>query len=520
MKILDNLKWKWIAIGIFSAWISMTLNSCVSDEPTALSSQEITFMAKVGKEKNVPTRSVVFTPLNPLDYKDEVFYIYTETDETKLLLPYRVASGVSGQLIAEDSNDKLLWRNKTAYHTFSGWTLPWQRDTYEVGDETKTRVWFLEDKYKDMGFGRTSYLNCRLLEKFLGAKTEPLNYESNGEIVEMYYQHLVSKIHINPVKLIENDGTTVSGLTAIMTFYQLPQWAVFDRFPEDGGAPRVIQDESAEKGVTCTIASATDLYICPEVDFADMKFSIHIESSSGAATDYFGDFSSVKFDRGDDTPQPEWDKGKSPTVLYAGEEMSINLTVREGNAGGLVTVNISNWIEPGWRNGTSYPRKGIYDNSELLDFYNKFSDGNYTQEDVEEIFDIYGQEVDGKKVVYIYEDCSTTHSRIVVPKELVLDGAGHTVQIAPGHHSVNGPDGSYEAEYTAHVGNCRNIFVTDGEYTIYIDENRRVWTVNSETLALTDTGVVLPDLNDPAYKDYNSYYIDYKTGNYALSKNN
>lgn len=500
----------YILLSVFLAGILPIVSSCsVEDEPVKRNG-EISFRASIRHADEVETRAIVYNPVTTNTYGKEMFYIHSQTAQQKNLAEYKVAAGVIGQLTAADPNRQLLWHSKNVNHLFRGWTMPWQTDTYKIDDEPRMKISFLAEDYEALGLEREQYYNCRVLETFVGAKTDPLNYDSNGEDVEMYFQHLVSKIHINALKMVDNEGYTSEGVVATMTFYQMPQSAIFDRLPVDGGAPRVEMDPDAKKGVACTVGSPTTLYVCPGIDFSKMEFSVHIEGPQGTKGDYFGDFRSVIFKR-TDTDQPEWDEGKSTTVLYAGEEMTIDLTIRDGNAGGI-SVNISNWSDRGFRNATGYSRQGIFSNSELLDIYNKFQDG-YTQEEVDEIFDLYGEEVDGEKVIYLYEDAQMSHTRMPMAKGLILDGTGHTVQLLTRKHDVNGKK---DAD-VAHVGPCRNIFITDGTHIIYIDEGGTIWTVNSETLEMTKTEHTLPPL-EGANAKYNSYYIDYETGDFQLSE--
>lgn len=482
-----------------------TLASCAMENDLYGNRREVALRASVNQSEDVSTRAIVNEPVTYAQYGTEPFYIYVKTPKNLSLEQYGVRSGNLGLLSPMD--DALLWFNPTDSHEFYGWTMPWQADDFSIGGDTKSKVSFLQSTYESLfPDDRNKFYNCRILEKFIGSKTQALTYATNGEVVEMYYQHLVSKIHINAMKLIDDEGYTTEGVTATMTFYQLPQSAIFDRLPADGSAPHIIPDPDTEYGISCTVGAPTTLYVAPDQDFADMRFSVHVEGDTGNK-DYFGDFKSVIFKR-EDTDQPEWDEKKSKTVLYAGEEMTINLTVRDGNAGGAITVNISPWSDREWRQGTGYARNGIYSSSELLDFYNKFGQA-YTEDTFNEMMEIYGEEVDGENVFYLYEDCALSHTRLPVPKEGILEGAGHTVQLNPTTHDV----GDKKSANVAHVGPCRNIFITDGTHIIYIDEEGYIYLVDSETLEMTKTEHQL----EPLPGNYRSYYIDYETGAYQLS---
>lgn len=490
--------------------LTAALTSCSTDQPAVNApADEVRFKASVRESGEVYTRAIETTPVSNLTWGAEPFYLNMElADGRQGQAVYKVTPGREGQLYAPDPDKSLLWLDPYMQHVFYGWTMPWTTDDYQIGDNPRTPIWFTAQKYKDMGIDPKLANNCSILEKFIGSKSGPLTYNTNGQYVELNFEHLVSKIKVNKVQLVAEDGSANENLTATMTFYQLPQSAIFDRRPADGGMPCVVKDLQAEEGVSCTVGQPTTLYVCPGIDFADMQFSIHFEGGYSEHGDYYGDFKSVIFNR-EDADLGDWDKGKSPTVLYAGETMTINLTMRGGNAGASASVSIGNWNTRPSRPGTGYPKKGIYSSSELLDLYNKFV-GNYTQDDIDQIFDTYGEyDEDGNKILYLYDDAQMNHSRMPVAQEMILDGTGHTVQITSISHNIDGT--TYP--YVAHVGPCRNIFITDGKgHIIFIDENYKIWLVDSETLEMTDSGNSLtppPPLEGTSYK---SYYIDYESG--------
>lgn len=508
------------AFGVLMVGMPLALSSCVYDDQPDLGPKEVVFSASLGKDGIVSTRALgEYKPVTAQVYGDEPFYIYTKAATgNEVVWPYKVAAGQLGKLTPKNDIDRLNWYSPTTEHTFTGWTMPWQEDTWKVGDNTETTVWFLASEYEKMGVGPDSAMNCRLLERFVGAKTPALSYESNGEIVEMYYQHLVSKIHIDPLILIENDGTMLQGLEAVMTFYQLPQYATFDRIPLNDAAPKVIKDPNAPTGISCNIRSNTTLWVCPEMDFSKMQFSIHINDSIKGNSDYFGDFRAVTFTR---DPNEPWDEGKSPTVLYAGEEMTLRLTVRDGNEGAFVSVNIAPWSDQEWRNASSFARKGIYNNTELEDFYKKFSTagGGYSEENIREMFEKFGQTVekeDGttEEVVYLYDDVSTSHRQMPFPSgDMILDGADHTITQPKWQMKISFP-GSEEQTVcdVCRVCNCRNVYITNGDSTIYIDGDGNIFLFNAETFVLTPTPYKLPPEGQQFSNSRVNYYIDFKTG--------
>ena len=498
------------------------LGSCATEEEFDTNFDgKISFRGLINENASIDTRAggIVFNPIKSSEYSIP-FYIQLETPTLKRYGRYQVIPGMVGMLECTEANKELLWLDQKNPHTFYSWTMPWQDDTYKLGDPTQIKIYFVPKFYQDLGFEKTKYYNCRLLEQFIGAKTEPLDYQTNGEIVEIDYQHLVSKIIVEKLQVLNSNGS-LSTLTQnfTITFFEMPQSAIFDRRPEDGSAPKIIKDDKAELGASYEILGTTELYVCPETDFSNMHYQLRYDSGDGGRTTYYGDFKSVKFNR-EDQNLGDWDKDKSPTVLYAGEVMTLTMTMNaDGSAPPPISINITNWSTKAERQGTSHPHKGIYSSGEMQDLYNKFS-SDYTDDDVNQIYEMYGEEDEnGDKVLNLYENVVFNHQRLCLGKELILDGNGYMVQITNIKKDI--PDANNKntvRDHVAQVGCCRNIFITNGEQIIYIDENFRIYKVNHETLAMEDTGHVLDPapLNNPETnpEGYNSYYIDYDTGEF------
>lgn len=497
------------SLAVASLLIAVLLPSCTSEEPSGTKGRSVIFAAAIGEESQVDTRAGI--TFNPVSSNIEVpFYIKAEVATASGRVyeqaKYKVAPGTMGRLSADDGQEEILWYNKSDSHTFYAWTMPWQEDTkFSTDPGADSEISFLPSTYQKEGAPISSEpVNCGVMEHFIATKTEPLTYNRNGELVEMYFQHLVSKIKIDATRLIVGD-LSGEAAEAYMTFLDMPQKGTFHRRPKDDGrAPYVEKNENGDKGVTYWIGNGnTTLYVCPEVDFSNMRFAIHLNDGQGNRSDYYGDFKSVIFKRPDED-LGDWDKDKEPTVLYAGEEMTIRFAVRNDNAD-IFTVNISPWKDID-REGISHAKQGAYTTTELLDIYKKFTkEGGYTAEDVDEIFEMFGTEDEnGDKVIYMYEDLETTHSRFPLDRSLILDGMGHVLKIA------NSTREGYE--YCARTPCCRNIFLTngDGEHMIYIDENYQIWIVNPNTLEMTKTGNELEPR--PLSERQGSYYIDYETG--------
>ena len=505
-----------------SLFAALLLSSCLSDSAPNAGGQSVTFAAAVGREKRVDTRAgITFNPVQN-DYRDVPFYIKAEvaTSPTPVYetAQYMVAPGMMGRLSAAEGQEEILWYNKKDNHTFYAWTMPWQRDEKFPDDpDAESEVSFLPSAYQDMeGLSSSERINCGVMEHFIATRTDALNYNTNGELVEMYFQHLVSKININATRIVsESSDIYTENVEAYMTFLKMPQTGIFYRRPSDGKAPFVQKKEDGPTGVTCWIGNrTTTLYVCPEVDFAEMTFAIHINDGNGNRSDYYGDFkSAVSFKRSEEGLE-DWDKDKSNTVLYAGEEMTINLVLRNNDVPNF-TVNINKWSDK-YSEGISHARNGVYTTTELQDIYNTFTkDDGYTQEELEEVFDMFGveEERDGtiERVIYLYEDLKTSHTHFPLDKSLILDGLGHVLQMLNATRKFE--DGT--TRNCAHVPCCRNIFLTNGESMIYIDDNYRIWTVDPETLAMTATENYLAPR--PLPSGQNSYYIDYATGEVETS---
>ena len=496
-----------------SLLVMLLLSSCLLDSAPDAGSKSVTFAAAIGRANSVDTRAgITFNPVQS-DYRDIPFYVKAEietaTGPVYAQAQYMVAPGMMGRLSAADSQEEILWYNKKDNHTFYAWTMPWQvDDKFPDNPNEASEVSFLPSTYQDLGS-----VNCGVMEHFIATKTNSLNYNTNGELVEMYFQHLVSKININASRIIHESSDIYSeNVDADMTFIEMPQKGLFYRRPSDGSAPYVKKMEDTPTGVTCWIGNrTTTLYICPEVDFSTMSFAIHFNDGNGNRSDYFGDFSTVIFNRSESDLE-EWNKDKRNTVLYAGEEMTINLIIRNNEVPNF-TVNINPWTDR-YREGISHAKNGMYTTTELQDIYNKFAGGNYTQDDVNEVFDLFGveEERDGKleKVIYMYEDLGTNHGHFPLDPAFILDGLGHVLQMDNTHRKFR-TDGK-EHDYCAQVPCCRNIFLTngDGTHMIYIDDDYRIWKVNPETLTMEDTGHELTPR--PLPSGQKSYYIDYETG--------
>ena len=427
---------------------------------------------------------------------DIPFYIEMEQGVNKNFGIYEIEDGNEGHLISINNSVPLNWLSTNEDHTFYSWTLPWDEDTYSLESETsKSEISFRQDDPMYDKYKGNANLNCRILEKFIGAKAGPVNYKDNGEYVEIQYYHLVSKVRIGSIILIKGNGTTDASITGTFTFIGMPQTAIFDRRPSDNGAP-FVKGKNKETGdpmeATYTFGSTQQssmFYVCPDTDFSKLEFRIHLDKDEyNQEGDYFGNFSQVEFNRED---YPGWDDGKDKTVLYAGEMMTLNLTLTQGHGVG-VTMSINEWDIAAPQTGTSHSHPGIYSGGEAQSVSNAFATGS-SAESIDEAFEMFGDTFGEDKVFPIYEDIDFGQGTFNMGKDYILDGMGHTVKMKPNNNGTS-----------VRIGPCRDIYLTDGEHTIYIDSEGKIYVVNSDG-SKTEKGA-LGDLKGSTYN------IDLATG--------
>lgn len=463
------------------------------------------------------------------------FYIQLNTkgesgEDIKQYGTYIVPSAYEGRLESKDPAEALDWQSLDKEHTFYSWTVPWLTEGYEPSDNT-LEVDFLNSSEAD-GFKENH--NNAILEKFIGAKSLPYSYLSHGKYVDLTFHHLVSKIIVESLILIESNGSVQENLKADMTFVGMPTQATFYPHPTTGdasGAPENWRpyvgkpwEQSDDAGVTYYIANEPGkedvFYICPEVDFSTIDFQIKLRSDGFFNYDYYyGTFDDVIFsrtpgmgyDQGDDTEEDYIDK----KILHAGEEMRVNIVLIPGVGPGLKIV-ITPWSTDKPVDSTYHPHQGIYSDAEIrewLDLLFSFKNGEYENppEELELLFQLYGYEKDGKKYIPIFENIvlppygSNNPSNIFpVPDGYIIDGMGHTITA-----KTNTQGHVHNGRPYYNVGPCRDIYFTDpnGNHTIYIDSEGYVW-VTDDNGQLVQTKNQLPDLK-PGERGYD---IDSVTG--------
>ena len=521
------------ALKIYITAAALLLVSCLSDKeggPMLTAGDEVGFVGYVSDKSDVRTRDLVTKDI-AYDPFSMDFYIQLccYNDKNNLTNPvhtefgtYVVPNGYEGRLASKDSDNPLSWYDLNLYHTFYAWNLPWESD-YEPNDEdlAKGIDIVFENSSEDSGFDE--HRNNAKYEHFIGAKSaEPYSYKQHGKYVDLTFHHLVSRIRIGSCILIQPTGSIQEQIQADITFVGMPTEATFYPHPEDGGRPRVVPKEAnPDNGVTYFIhkaATAKDVfYICPEVDFSKVDFQIKVKDEEYEKLDtYYGTFDDVIFKR---DPGVDYDSENDDDsrILHAGEQMTLNIVLIPGIGPGL-SILISEWSTDDPTDSQYHTYPGIYSDAEVKEMHDYFAgQRTYGDDDknVERLFDMYGQEkdIDGdgvpEKVFVLYDNVDISNGSnaniFPVPDGYVVDGMGHTITLKSNRGS-NGDFGYTQTYFN--VGPVRDVWLTDGTNTIYIDRDGYVWIYDAEK----QDYVITDNKLEPLDGDYKSYDISCETG--------
>lgn len=475
---------------------------------------------------------------------------------------YGVPSAYEGRLDSKNASDALNWKNLDKPHTFYSWTIPWMTtdpkytgdssdssgkstgtgtgtETYYIPSNDTIPVYFYNSS-EEYGFEKNK--NNAIYEGFIGAKSEPYTYVEHGKYVELTFHHLVSRIKIESLILIQTDGSVQKDLQADMTFVNMPIKGTFYPNPSQKMDPSELEENnitigwrpyvgapyvnSPDTGVTYYIKNKADnldlFYICPEVNFADIHYQIKI-NSEGYETlkTYYGTFDDVVFERtpaglGYNRPDETHDYDDSK-ILHAGEEMRLSIVLIPGKGPGLKVI-IEDWSTEQPVESQYHSHPGFYSDAELqqmLDELFSFGEDQYNNPppELDLLFEMYGYEENGKKYFPLYENMTPRKGNSVsnifpVPPGYIIDGMGHTVTLKTnwGNYWGIGSDNYFNIG-----GEVRDIYFTDenGEHTIYIDVNGYIWVTNSQGVLERTDNKIPPD-DKPA--NTRGYDISCSTG--------
>lgn len=526
---IEKLMKKTICILLKTSVISTVIlfASCQSDKDDITlqkAGDKVEFVGYVSDKGEVQTRILEkeYIASEPFDMD---FYIQLCCYDNNNVLchteygTYVVPSSYEGRLEPKPNQENTLnWQDLYLDHTFYAWNIPWD-SVYEINeDKIKKGIEIsFENSSEEDGYEKNK--NNAIYENFIGAKSEPYSYKKHGKYVDLTFHHLVSKIRIGSFILIQPSGAIQEHLQADVTFVGMPTEATFYPHPDGDGRPRVEPGEyDPDNGITYFInnkAGAEDIfYICPEVNFSKIDFKVKIKNSEYIDYDtYYGTFDGVKFHR---EPGTDYDREEDDdeTILHAGEMMTLNIVLIPGIGPGLAIV-ISEWStdEPNESQYHTYP--GIYSDAEVKEMHDYFaSQGAYGDEDknIEQLFEMYGQENDlgdGKteKVFVLYDDVDISKGGdaniFPIPKGYVVDGMGHTITM-----KTNGNNTAYVSAPYFNIGPVRDVWLTDGTNTIYIDADGYIYIYDSDKQDFVKTKNQLTPLTG----EEKSYDISCKDG--------
>ena len=357
---------------------------------------------------------------------------------------YIVQSGYSGTLIPKTGEPPLNWLSRDKDHNFSIFTVPFQPNfkpeeaTVNNGVEILFRntdiTTDLKSNSKTPDWTDNSWRNGECLEQLIGGQTDrKYNFNADGMYVPVRLRHLVSKIMVKQLKVVDNStGSSYLELRGRITLYGLPDRATYypAQLTGDGEVknPYVVMPSDwtydQSKGVTYTItnnkrrydwegtASTPSYYdtydfrdcwyICPEVDLSKLSYKIELfefvngewipHRTRGTHGAFYGDFKSIKLSRGTtgsnyDDPNNTTSTKYDATILHAGEYLALNMTLNEKGAP-VIRGEIYSWWNGGDRYGSCYVEQGIYSMLDFGEFNSNMKNG--TPDDLEEYFTVAG----------------------------------------------------------------------------------------------------------------------------------
>lgn len=241
-------------------------------------------------------------------------------------------------------------------------------------------------------------------------------------------------------------------------------------------------------------------YICPEVDFTDLEYKVEfVEYDTDTKTyiphtrygnrgGYFGNFKSIQFKREVDGVEVVATDRK----LHAGEIMMLNMTVYEKSGPGA-GVYIRNWESNKLKSATHHVHKGIYSDAEaaaVRTTFQKTSDSDEVTDERRDSYAIYGEDEEDadrntEHVIHLYSDVTLANTsgpfnfkmyyEVPPAADVILDGMGYTISF------INNSSTNKVVFETFVIGNMRDVYITNGIGTVYIDPQGQICRMNEET---------------------------------------
>lgn len=340
----------------------------------------------------------------------------------------------------------------------------------------------------------------------------PYPKERDGEVPAPY----VTIDHLDPYGTSKQttESTPEEDATGVALEYDRNQYLTFyimnEGNHEDNNGGLILEDDYYR--------ARDAFYICPEIDFSELEYKVEFYEAVvdrtgevpkvvgyqphqryGVRGGYFGDFKNVEFRREigkDENGNPIYDPYPTDDhVLHAGEVMILNMKVYEKSGPG-VGVWIRNWSTENLRSATYHKHPGIYSDADAAAVRSAYWYGspNTTYDGRKERSgELYGEkEFDetGKEttVIRMYSDITFAcydssvsatnhyHFRLYpeAGKDVILDGMGYTISFIEQYPAHTEPH-----EYF-YIGNVRDVYVTNGETTIYFDDKGNICRLNEE----------------------------------------
>ena len=127
---------------------------------------------------------------------------------------YELSTSNAGRLDPVDGSEQLNWQTFNGKHTFHTWSEP---EGLTMAADNKTGVF-------DMTINNHDY------ERFVGVKVVDKDYANNGVTVGLDYRHLISKIQIDKITIIHNDGSVNEGILGSLLSFYFPNLPVMGNF--------------------------------------------------------------------------------------------------------------------------------------------------------------------------------------------------------------------------------------------------------------------------------------------------
>lgn len=497
------------------------------DDYRVISDGGLQLSARVCDTYSPSTRASQTIVKEYVNHEDFPGYFYIFLNATNTAAPvdtamgiFQVSSGVQGRLDDVNTAEPMNWKDIVSPHTFYSWYLPWlelpeeEKSKYAVRGNMNINPYsegvnleplyiqffnspeISKDAYKeegtdiiiDNGDNFKKWQNNAIYDKFIGARSGPWDYKTHGEYVELTHYHLVSQIRLDTLTLITLGQTIQNNVKGEITLYNIPTAATFYPYPEAykdipgiKGYPSVQSDKNGGPIVIAKPYTQTDtlcfyldnmhtgdyMYIPPETDFSNVSYKVTLKdmgnddrySELGA---FYGTFNDIEFIR--DNQNLDNINGNDSKILHAGEMMSLRIFVYPDGGGGLITVRIEPWSVQKPSEAEHHSHAGVYTSDQAQSFQNAgINDDVWAN-----LFELYGKEINGKDVFYLYENVTVTGSTFNIPDPYIFDGNDHLLTMGVSNNKIS-------------LQNVRNVYIKAGNYLIYVDVDGNVYHVNPST---------------------------------------